>query len=59
MFVVAITNHYTQKEDLSVADLIVTCLGDPGGETGMMSKGTLPGYDGILHVNQLVNHFSG
>jgi HAD superfamily hydrolase (TIGR01509 family) len=59
MYVVATTNHYTEKEDLSDADLIVTCLGDPGGETGAMSRGALPGYDGVLHVNQLVNHFSG
>jgi HAD superfamily hydrolase (TIGR01509 family) len=59
MYVVATTNHYTEKEDLSDADLIVTCLGDPGGETGTMSKGTLPGYDGVLHINQLVNYFSG
>ena len=59
MYVVATTNHYTEKEDLSDADIIVTCLGDAGGETGTMSKGMLPGYDGVLHVNQLVNYFSG
>ena len=58
MFVVATTNHYTENEDLSKADIIVSCLGDPGVETGIMTKGTLPGYDGVLHVNQLVNYFS-
>jgi HAD superfamily hydrolase (TIGR01509 family) len=58
MFIVATTNHYTEKEDLSGADIIVSSLGDPGGETGTMSKGTLPGYDGVLHVSQLVDYFS-
>lgn len=54
MHVVATTNHYTEKEDLSTADIIVTCLGDLDGEKGVMSKGSIPGYDGVLHVAQLV-----
>jgi HAD superfamily hydrolase (TIGR01509 family) len=58
MHVVATTNHYTEKEDLSAADIIVTCLGDLGGETGVMSKGSLPGYDGVLHVDQILKYFS-
>jgi len=58
MRVVATTNLYTEKEDLSNADLIVTCLGDPDGEKGEMKKGDLPGYDGVLHVDQLVKFFS-
>jgi HAD superfamily hydrolase (TIGR01509 family) len=58
MFVVATTNPYTEKEDLGEADIIVTCLGDPGGDTGVLTKGALPGYDGVLHVNQLVDYFS-
>ena len=57
MHVVATTNHYTEKEDLSDADLIVTCLGDPGGERGVMTRGSLPGYDGVLHVAQLVSYY--
>lgn len=57
MHVVATTNHYTEKEDLSEADLIVTCLGDPGGERGIMTRGELPGYDGVLRVAQLISYF--
>jgi HAD superfamily hydrolase (TIGR01509 family) len=55
---VATTNHYTENENLSEADLIVTCLGDPNGEQGSLTKGAIPGYDGVLHVEQLVNYFS-
>jgi HAD superfamily hydrolase (TIGR01509 family) len=58
MHVVATTNHYTEREDLSEADLIVTCLGDPEDERGVMTKGNLPGYDGVLHVAQLIEYFS-
>ena len=32
MHVVATSNFYTQREDLTPADVIVTSLGDPGGE---------------------------
>ena len=58
MYVVATTNHYTEKEDLSAADIIVTCLGDSDGERGSLTKGDVPGYDGILHVSQVVQSFS-
>lgn len=58
MHVVATTNHYTEKEDLSAADIIVSCLGDPDGERGVMTKGDLPGYDGVLHVAQLMKYFA-
>ena len=58
MHVVATTNHYTEKEDLSAADIIVSCLGDPDGERGVMTKGDIPGYDGVLHVAQLVKYFA-
>jgi len=58
MHVVATTNHYTEKEDLSEADLIVTCLGDPQGERGTMTKGSLSGYDGVLHVDQMLGYFA-
>jgi HAD superfamily hydrolase (TIGR01509 family) len=57
MHVVATTNVYTEKENLSDADLIVTCLGDPG-EKGEMKKGSVTGYDGVLHISQLVKFFS-
>jgi HAD superfamily hydrolase (TIGR01509 family) len=58
MYVVTTTNHYTEKEDLSDADIIVTCLGDAGGERGAMTQGAIPDYDGVLHVDQVVKFFS-
>jgi HAD superfamily hydrolase (TIGR01509 family) len=57
--VVATTNIYTEKEDLSDADIIVTCLGDPDGEMGELRKGGEGlEYDGVLRVGQLVEYFS-
>jgi HAD superfamily hydrolase (TIGR01509 family) len=59
MQVVATTNVYTEKEDLSDADLIVTCLGDPDGEKGELKRGGGGlDYDGVLHLDQLIEHFS-
>ncbi len=59
MHVVATTNVYTEKEDLSSADIVVTCLGDPEGEKGILKQGgeTID-FDGVLHVDQLLSHFS-
>ena len=57
--IVATTNIYTEKEDLSAADIIVTCLGDPDGEKGTLKKGDEGlDYDGVLHVDQLMRHFA-
>jgi HAD superfamily hydrolase (TIGR01509 family) len=59
MHVVATTNVYTEKEDLSQADIIVTCLGEPDGEKGILKQGGQGlDSDGALHVDQLVGHFS-
>ena len=57
--VLATTNPYTEKEDLHEADLIFTCLGDPDGVKGKLVAGK-PGFlfDGVLHVNQVYDHFS-
>ena len=55
--VLVTTNGYTEKEDLSPGDIIVTCLGDPDGEKAELRKGDL-GLDGVLHVNQVVSCFS-
>ena len=55
--VVVTTNYYTEKEDVSSGDIIVTCLGDPGGEKCKLRKGALE-YDGVLRVDQLVEFFS-
>jgi HAD superfamily hydrolase (TIGR01509 family) len=53
----ATTNAYTEKEDLSLADIIVTTLGDPDGEKGLLRKGGLD-FDGVLHVDQVIGYFS-
>jgi HAD superfamily hydrolase (TIGR01509 family) len=58
MRVVATTNVYTEKEDLSDADIIVTCLGDADGEKGELKKGGEElHYDGVLHIQQLLYYF--
>jgi HAD superfamily hydrolase (TIGR01509 family) len=57
--VVATTNIYTEKEDLSDADIIVSCLGDPNGEKGVLTKGGEGlDFDGVLHVEQVLRYFS-
>jgi HAD superfamily hydrolase (TIGR01509 family) len=59
MHVVATTNFYTEREDLSDADIIVTSLGDPNGEKGSLTAGgEALDYDGVLHVKDLVEYFS-
>jgi hypothetical protein len=57
MHVVVTTNYYTEQEDLSGGDIIVSCLGDPTGEKGRLKKGVLE-YDGVLRIDQLVKYFS-
>lgn len=61
LFVVATPNGYTAKEDLSRADIVVSSLGDPGGETGKLLRGSIAGsrrqYDGVLRLDQLVERF--
>ncbi len=57
--IIATTNIYTEKEDLSDANLIVTCLGDPDGEKGELKQGGEGlDYDGVLRIEQLVEYFS-
>jgi HAD superfamily hydrolase (TIGR01509 family) len=55
--VVVTTNGYTEKEDVSAGDIIVSCLGDPEGEKGRLRKGDLK-FDGVLHVDQVVKYFA-
>jgi len=58
MRVVATTNHYTEQENLEEADIILTCLGDPDGEKGVLKKdGAGLGFDGVLHIDQLLKYF--
>ena len=59
MSVVATTNIYTENEDLSEADIVVTCLGEPDGEKGTLKQADEKlAFDGILHVDQLIKYFS-
>jgi beta-phosphoglucomutase-like phosphatase (HAD superfamily) len=58
MKVIVTTNHYTEKEDVSAGEVIVSCLGDPNGEKAEIRKGELAGFDGVVHVKQLVEAFS-
>lgn len=51
------TNGYTEKEDVSAGDVIVSCLGDADGEKADVRKGNLSGFDGVVHVRQLVELF--
>ena len=55
--VIVTTNHYTEKEDVNAGDVIVSCLGDPDGEKGEMRKGEIAGFDGVVHVKDLVALF--
>jgi beta-phosphoglucomutase-like phosphatase (HAD superfamily) len=57
--IVATTNIYTASENLSDAGIIVTTLGDPDGEKGELKKGDSSlDYDGVLHLDQLMDYFS-
>lgn len=59
MHVIATTNFYTEKEDLSRADIVLSCLGDPDGEKGVLrSGGKGLDFDGVLTVKQVVEFFS-
>ena len=59
MHIVATTNYYTAREDLHLANIIVTSLGDPGGEKGkLIAGGEGLEYDGVLHARQLIQFFS-
>lgn len=55
--VVVTTNSYTESEDVSAGDIVVTSLGDPGGEMGALRKGDLK-FDGVLTVAQVLDLFS-
>jgi len=55
---VVTTNSYTEKEDVNAGDVIVSSLGDPAGEKAQIRKGDLPGFDGVVHIQQLTQNFS-
>jgi len=55
--VVVTTNYYTEKEDVSAGDVIVSCLGDPDGEQAKLRKGDLKDFDGVVRVKRLMELF--
>lgn len=60
MYVVATTNPYTEEEDLSRADLVLSCLGDPDGEKGTVTRAVREmSHDGVLRAQQLIDYLSG
>jgi len=53
--VIATYNGYTEKEDLSPADFIVSCLGDPDGEKAVIKKAAFPvGQDGVIEASSFM-----
>ena len=59
MHVVATTNLYTENEDLSMADVVVNCLGDADGQHAE-TRSDAPGLDladGCVHARALVELF--
>lgn len=55
--IIVTTNYYTEKEDVSAGDVIVSCLGDENGEKAELRKGNIKGFDGVVHVKQLMELF--
>ena len=57
LHIVATTTASTENEDLSAADIIVTCLGDEPGQCELKKGGEGLDYDGVLHLSQLMAYF--
>ena len=58
MAVVATVNPYTEGEDLSMADIVVSCLGDPGGKRAERRDGGEELFeDGVVTASGLVEYF--
>jgi len=50
---------YTEREDLDAADIIVTSLGEPGGEKGILKKSNRNlEFEGCFYIETLINCFS-
>ncbi|UCD31977.1 MAG: HAD-IA family hydrolase [Desulfobacterales bacterium] len=59
MHIVATTNIYTEDEDLSEADIVVTSLGDPEGKKGILKRADKQlEFNGVLTIEQLLKYFS-
>jgi len=56
--IVATTNIYTENEDLTDADIVVTRLGDQEKKGELKSAKKKLVFDGILHVDQLLKYYS-
>jgi beta-phosphoglucomutase-like phosphatase (HAD superfamily) len=55
----ATTNIYTENEDLSDASIVVTSLGDPDGEKGVLKETGKPfEFDGVVRADKLIDYFS-
>ena len=53
--VLASYNDYTKQEDLSAADFIVSCLGDPDGEKAVVDKEAFPiAKNGVVSVSSFL-----
>jgi HAD superfamily hydrolase (TIGR01509 family) len=58
MFVVATVNDYTRQEDLGLADVVVSCLGDEAGQKAELISGKKPWQmDGIVRLSDLMIYF--
>ncbi|MHB0961206.1 MAG: HAD-IA family hydrolase [Pirellulaceae bacterium] len=59
MHVIATTNLYTAHEDLSMADVVVSCLGEPDGPHAELQSGPrgLALADGCVHARDVVAWF--
>jgi len=56
--VIATTNLYTEQEDLSAADMVISCIGDPDGERGRLIRSQNSyEFDGVLRVRQIIEYF--
>ena len=52
------TNLYTEYEDFSEASIVVTSLGDPNGEKGVLKASDKHfEFDGVLNVDNLLEYF--
>ncbi len=55
--VLVTTNPYTEHEDVSAGEIIVTCLGDSPSDGCQLRKGDLT-FDGLLHLEQVLKSLS-
>ncbi len=59
MSVIVTTNGYTEQEDLSQADIIVTCLGEEDGEQGKLTYAAKEfDFEGVAHIKSFIQYFS-